>query len=196
MAKLKASDIDFTDTSDYLSEEFYEQLLADRAEAENFGPCPDLAVVNECAALLHLEARYLDQRRYKDWLDLYTRDAVYWVPQDDRADIRRHINLMFDDRRRMEDRVLRQLSNFAHSVRPDRFFQRTVANVEAWHMPDGRRRVLASQVAYEYRRGRHVDQYVYRTDHTLREVDGAWKIAVKRSSLLNMDAAVEPPTLL
>ncbi len=196
MKTLKPADIDFTDSSDYLTDEFYQQLHLERLQAREFGPSTDLGIVNECAALLAYEARCLDQRDYKAWLDLYTKDAIYWVPQDDDADIRSYINLMFDDRRRMEDRVLRLVSKFAHSLKPDRLFQRTVANVEAWDMAGGRRRALASQVAYEYRRGHSVEHYVYRTDHTLRQVEGEWKIAVKRCMLINMDAPVEPPTLL
>lgn len=196
MKNLKPSDLELTYESDYLTDEFYESLLHDREAISEIGPSTDLSLVNECASLLYQEARLLDGKHYKSWLDLYTRDSIYWIPHNDQADIRSYANLMFDDRRRMEDRVLRLISKYAHSLMPERCFQHVVANVEAWSMPDGRRRVLASQVVYEYRRGHEIDRHVYRTDHTLRLVDGAWKIAVKRCVLINLDASVEPPTLL
>lgn len=196
MSELKASDLELTYDSDYLTNEFYESLLSDRDAAKEFGPCVDFDLARECAALLNYEARLLDQKRYKLWLEMFTADTIYWVPYDDEADIRTHVNLMFDDRRRLEDRVLRLLSRFAYTLAPQREFQHIVSNVEAWDMPDGRRRVLASQIAYEYRRDHAVARHIYRTDHTLRLENKQWKIAVKRCVLLNIDAAVEPPTLL
>jgi benzoate/toluate 1,2-dioxygenase beta subunit/2,4,5-trichlorophenoxyacetic acid oxygenase 2 len=40
----------------------------------------DAALTAEVAELLFREARLLDAQRWSDWLDLYTEDAVYWVP--------------------------------------------------------------------------------------------------------------------
>lgn len=196
MSQLKASDLELTYESDYLTNEYYEQLLAERDAVADFGPATDVSLAQECALLLNYEARLLDQHRYKEWLDMYTKDSVYWVPYDDKADIRSHVNLMFDDRRRLEDRVLRMISRFAHTLAPVRNFQHVVSNIEAWQVADDKRRVLASQSAYEYRPGHPIARHIYRTDHTFRNVHGEWKIAVKRCVLLNIDAAVEPPTLL
>jgi len=196
MKTLKASDIELTQSSDYLTDAFYQGLLDDREQSRNLGPCVDFDLVKECEALLHYEARLMDEYRYKDWLDLYTKDAIYWVPYDDNADIRTHVNLMFDDRRRLEDRILRLLSKFAHTLSPDRSFQHHISNVEAWELPDGRRKVLSKQIVYEYRTGHEIARHVYSADHTLKQVEGVWKVAVKRSVLLNITAAVEPPTLL
>lgn len=187
---------DLTQDSSYLTDEFYTALMESRRAVDDLGPATDAVLTAQCASLLHHEARLLDQHRYKEWLALFTADAIYWVPYDDSADVRYHVNLVFDDRRRLEDRVLRLLTAYAHAQHPGRSFQHVVSNVEAWEMPDGTRRALASQVAYEYRHGHEIARYVYRTDHTLRKVAGDWKIAVKRCVLLNMDAAMEPPTLL
>ena len=196
MKKIKPSDLELTYESNYLSDEFYDALLSDRDAAKNFGPCTDASLVSECLLLLNCEARLLDDQRYDEWLGLYSKQAIYWVPYDDNADIRSHINLMFDDRRRLEDRVLRLISVHAHTLAPTRKLQHNISNVEAWEMSDGRRRVLAHQVAYEYRHGHQITRHVYRTDHTFVFEEAAWKIAVKRCVLLNLDAAVEPPTLL
>lgn len=196
MKRLTGKDLELTSSSDYLTDEFYAALISNREAVREMVPCSDMKLASECGALLNYEARLLDQKRYKDWLDLYTRDAIYWLPYDDEADIRKHVNLVFDDRRRLEDRILRLTSGFAHSIVPERESQHCVSSVEAWKMEDGHRRVLASQVVYEYRPGHEVKQYVFRSDHTLREIAGQWKIAVKRCVLLNREAAIEPPTLL
>ncbi|MEM8564664.1 MAG: aromatic-ring-hydroxylating dioxygenase subunit beta [Pseudomonadota bacterium] len=196
MSERLGNGLKLTAESGYLTDAFYADLLRDRDVLLEQGPCTDTALSAECAALLYFEARLLDQKRYEQWLDLYTDDAIYWIPYDDTADVRSHINLVFDDRRRLEDRVLRQKSSHAHAIQPDPNYQHVVSNVEAWQMPDGCRRVLASQVAYEYRYGHEVHRYVYRTDHTLKQHENKWLIAVKRCTLINIDAAFEPPTLL
>lgn len=63
--------------------------------------------------LLGQESWYLDSKNWDAWLDLYTEDAVYWVPSWDddgkpTVDPHREISLIFyPDRRGLEDRVFR-----------------------------------------------------------------------------------------
>ena len=40
----------------------------------------DAGLEREVAALINREAMLLDRRRWDEWIDLYTEDAVYWVP--------------------------------------------------------------------------------------------------------------------
>ena len=73
-----------------------------------------LEVRDRFRLLLEREARLLDQLRYDDWLAMYTPECVYWVPSTPNAgDPRREIAIMFDDRRRLEDRVYRLRTGFA-----------------------------------------------------------------------------------
>ena len=47
------------------------------------GSAPDLArllVKAEVEDFLYREAELLDERRYEEWLDLFTEDAHYWMP--------------------------------------------------------------------------------------------------------------------
>ena len=37
-------------------------------------------VLSRCADLLYQEAAYLDERRWIEWLRLYTEDAEFWIP--------------------------------------------------------------------------------------------------------------------
>ncbi len=193
---------ELTFTSDYLTDAFYDDLLRFVGAGASLGPSlgatsgSDLQARAECEALLYQEARLMDERRYADWLTLYTRQCLYWIPFDDRADPRNHVNLAFDDRRRLEDRLLRLQSGYAHTLKPDRRFQHLVTAVEAWQLEPDRRRVQSSQVVYEYRPGHEVAQHLFRADHLLVREAGAWRIAIKRCVLVQRDAAIEPPTLL
>ena len=73
-----------------------------------------MAVRDEFRRLMEREARLLDQLRYDDWLAMYTAECIYWVPSTPGAgDPRREISVMFDDRRRLEDRDLSP----AHRIR-------------------------------------------------------------------------------
>src|SRR5437016_852294 len=41
------------------------------------------AVQLESERFLYHEAALIDQRRWDEWLDLFTEDALYWVPADE-----------------------------------------------------------------------------------------------------------------
>jgi 3-phenylpropionate/cinnamic acid dioxygenase small subunit len=56
--------------------------------------------------LLSNEAHLLDIAEYPEWLSLYTADAEYWMPVDPgAADPADSLNIILDDRSRLEDRV-------------------------------------------------------------------------------------------
>ena len=67
-----------------------------------------LLLVREIEEFLFHEARLLDQRRFEDWMALYTDDATYWVPaKPDQQSPIDTISIYYDDRRMMETRVKR-----------------------------------------------------------------------------------------
>lgn len=185
-----------TFTSDYVTAELYDSLMRDCELARTLPAASDLQVVQECAAFVHHEARLIDEARFADWLALFSRRCIYWIPFDDHADPRTHVNLAFDDRRRLEDRLLRLTSGHAHTMSPRRRIQHAVTATEAWHLERGRRLAISSQTSFEYRTGHPVVQYAFRAMHVLVREGDQWRIALKRCVLLNIDAAFEPPTLL
>lgn len=67
--------------------------------------------------LVMLEASLLDGREFKAWLDLYTDDALYWVPgwSDDPT---AGIAVIYDRRDRMEERVFRLVDTSAYAQMP------------------------------------------------------------------------------
>src|SRR5688572_32710534 len=115
----------------YVDEAFYEELV------RGFSAWPedestDPVLRGQCRALLHREARLLDQRRFEDWLKLYSATCIYWVPATAGGDPRREVAVAFDDRRRLEDRVYRLRSGHAWSQTPASRTVRLVSNVEVF----------------------------------------------------------------
>lgn len=66
-----------------------------------------------CADLIYQEAAYLDERRWAEWLALYTEDAEFWLPAWDEDagptdDPQSQLSLIYyHDRSGLEDRVWR-----------------------------------------------------------------------------------------
>lgn len=69
--------------------------------------------------VIHREAELLDDRRYDEWADLFTDDCRYWVPYDWYAIAPRGaLNVIYDDRPRLADRVSRLTGGDIHAQDP------------------------------------------------------------------------------
>ena len=54
-------------------------------------------------SFLYREARLMDESRYKEWLDLFTEDALYWIPSnEDDADPSRHVSIVYAPKPQLE----------------------------------------------------------------------------------------------
>src|ERR1700741_5603818 len=106
--------------ADYVTDALYRELIANFSDwQDDARTVTDPAARDTFRMLLQREARLLDQLRYDDWLALYTAQCIYWVPSTPNAgDPRREIAIMFDDRRRLEDRVYSLRPGFARSQAP------------------------------------------------------------------------------
>lgn len=183
------------ETASVVDDALYERLAGmAAARTEEPGPGrPELRAGTE-QALFH-EARLLDDRRYRDWLDRFTPDCVYWVPLDLGGDPRRQVSYLLDDRRRMADRIGLLETGWAHAQNPPSRTVRTVSNVEAWPASDrdggggGDIRARCSVVVWEYRRGR-LTPFASRNDYVLAAVGDDWAIRIKIVGLVNCDGDV------
>lgn len=164
--------------------------LAEMAAARTEEPGPGRPELRAAAeqALFH-EARLLDDRRYRDWLDRFTPDCVYWVPLDLGGDPREQVSYLLDDRRRMGDRIGLLETGWAHAQNPPSRTVRTVSNVEAWPAEGGDIRARCSVVVWEYRRGR-LTPFASRNDYALAAVGDDWAIRIKIVGLANCDGDV------
>src|SRR5919197_5373778 len=121
-------------TSHYVTDALYRELIENFSDWQRADlSLADTVVRDHFRALLEREARLLDQLRYEDWLDLFARECIYWVPASPNAgDPRREVAVAFDDRRRLEDRVYRLRTGYAWSQAPASRTVRLVSNVEVF----------------------------------------------------------------
>ena len=136
-----AKESDPSRSSYYVNDALYRELMANFSDwQDDARAVTDLAVRDEFRRLLEREARLLDQLRYEEWLRMYAAECIYWVPSTPQAgDPRREISVMFDDRRRLEDRVYRLRTGFAWSQAPASRTVRLVTNLEVFATGSDRR---------------------------------------------------------
>lgn len=84
----------------------------------------DAELEREVTALINREAMLLDRHRWDDWIDLYTPDAVYWVPswvneEETTTEPETQLNLIYlRNRGGLEDRVFRIESRDSYASVP------------------------------------------------------------------------------
>lgn len=141
------------------------------------------------AFLIH-EARLLDERRFDDWLALFTDDAWYWVPiEPDQQSPRDTVSLMYDDRRLLETRIRRLSHPHNHAQQPASRTSHLIGNVTIEDVGPAAGQLTARSKFQmtEYRRGtqRHfAGTCLY---GLARDGDG-FRIRWKRVDLINSEA--------
>jgi benzoate/toluate 1,2-dioxygenase beta subunit len=92
---------------------------------------------------LYREARYLDDRQWDEWLELYALDATYWMPAwDDNDELtedpQREISLIwYGDRTGLEDRIFRIKTERSSATIPDTRTSHNLSNIELLEETDG-----------------------------------------------------------
>ncbi|PYC02015.1 benzoate 1,2-dioxygenase small subunit [Pseudomonas protegens] len=92
---------------------------------------------------LYREARYLDDKDWDSWLELYAPDATFWMPSwDDRdqltEDPQREISLIwYGNRSGLEDRVFRIKTERSSASIPDTRTSHNLSNIELLEHGDG-----------------------------------------------------------
>lgn len=147
------------------------------------------------AEFLYHEAALLDERRLDEWLELYTEDALYWVPQGDDPDPSRHVSIIYDDRRRMHERVLRLTSGFAYSQDPPSRTVHVVGNVVVKAEGDGVLEIGSALIVAEVRRNTQ-NVYAGRVEHHLVRDSDTFRIRRKIVRLANSDVPLGNVTFL
>ena len=132
---------------------------------------------------------------FEAWLDLFTDDAIYWVPQGDAEDPVHEVSIIYDDRRRMHERVLRLASGFAYSQDPPSTTCHLVGNVLARPGDDGELLVTSKLLISEVRRGVQ-SIYAGRVEHRLVGDGDDLRIRRKTVRLANSDVPLGNVTFL
>ena len=178
-----AADTNPSRSSHYVNDALYRELVTHFSDwQDDARAITDVAIRDAFRQLLEREARFLDQLRYEDWLKMYAAECIYWVPSTPGAgDPRREISVMFDDRRRLEDRVYRLRTGFAWSQAPASRTVRMISNVEVFATAKDDTRMLRSNFLI--------------SDRGVR--DGAqWRIQAKQVNLIDCDQCIRNPSII
>ena len=192
-------------SSFYVTDALYRELVANFSDwQQDARAVADAAVRDEFRRLIEHETRLLDQLRYEEWLAMYAADCIYWVPATPNGgDPRREVAVMFDDRRRLEDRVYRLRTGFAWSQAPASRTVRLVTNVEVFLTERNDVRMLRSNFLISEFWGDETrllsgwcGHRVVRDGNSAGGGSASWKIQVKQVNLLECDQPIRNPSII
>lgn len=137
---------------------------------------------------IYAEARLLDNRQWVEWLDLWTEDGMYWVPQSfEQTSPYDHISLFWENKMLRELRMKRLENARNWSQQPPTRSSRLISNITiAGHDKQGYLVVHATFQALEGRAGTQRllgGSYVYK----LKEHDDSWLMYLKQVNLVNRE---------
>ncbi|MCP5179952.1 MAG: nuclear transport factor 2 family protein [Pseudomonadales bacterium] len=141
---------------------------------------------------VYAEARAIDDRRFDDWLMLFTEDLLYWMPLAfDQKEDDVHTALFFEDRLLMQVRVARLSSPRAFSQHPASHCQHVLQKPRVTRR-DPEANVYETATPFVYLESQLDTQIVLGgvVHHQFVDDGGALKIRRKRIELINRDAAL------
>jgi 3-phenylpropionate/cinnamic acid dioxygenase small subunit len=166
---------------------------------------PEEAMIRRVEQFLYREARLLDERRFHEWLTLFTDDVHYWMaarsnryPRSSKAiailDADRYaeedlagadeFGLFDEDIKTLTARVARLDTGMAWAEDPPSRTRHLITNIEvAAGASESEVTVHCNFIVYRSRGETEQDFYVGARQDRLRWVDGAWKIANRRMIL-------------
>jgi 3-phenylpropionate/cinnamic acid dioxygenase small subunit len=168
------------------------------------GELVDQATHWEIQRFLTAEARLLDDRRFDEWLALFTEDCRYWVPvrgvrsissKTGERDIERELSadgepyILDETRVELQIRISRiHTARMLWCENPPSRVRHLIGNVEAWHVEEGYR-VLSNFALFQARFDQPGVTFFGERHDLLRRVAGGLRI-VRRKVIL--DSAVIP----
>jgi 3-phenylpropionate/cinnamic acid dioxygenase small subunit len=155
------------------------------------GDLARLLLKEEIEAFLYREVELLDERRYEDWLELFTEDAHYFmpmrrnVPHDEREREFTRAGLdvnWFDEGKDTLGRRVKQILTGIHwAEEPASRICHLISNVQVLPGPSPDEVAVKSRfLVYRNRVETETDFLVGKRDDVLRRVNGAWKIARRK----------------
>jgi len=159
----------------------------------------DHEIWHEIQQFLVREARFLDERRFEDWLELFTDDAVYWMPGrtnpwrssevEDSVSKHGELAVFEDTKSTLTMRVKRLSTGMAWGEEPPSRTRHLITNVEVEQSENSEELEARSNfLVYRAQLEHDKDIFVGARDDTLRRVNGEWKIASR--TILMEDAVL------
>lgn len=156
-------------------------------------------LLRRCERFVFDEAELLDRGELDQWLALFAEDCVYWLPMGaDRREPRGALNLIYDDRRRLEDRVARLQSGFSHTEEPMSLTSHVIGNVRVLNVvealtavdflqPGPDDLIVSARTIISRLRSHMTDVFAARVEWLLRPTEDGFSIRMKRTDLLHRD---------
>ena len=142
---------------------------------------------------IYREARFADEHDYDAWEELWTDDAMYWVPTGESMDDPdRKVSIIYDNRRRISTRLAQLRTGKRYAQSPPSNLRRCISNVEILGSENGDILVGANFMLLEAKpRGlvTWAGRYIYR----IRNSSNGMRLAAKTVVLVNNADSV--PTL-
>ena len=144
---------------------------------------------HEIERFLIREARLLDERRFEEWLDLFTDDATYWMPGRtnpwrsgevaDSVTKPGELAVFEDTKSTLTTRVARLRTGLAWGEEPPSRTRHLITNIEVEHddADAAQLTVRSNFLVYRAQLETEKDIFVGGREDTLRRVNGCWKIA-------------------
>ena len=136
------------------------------------------------------EARMIDERRFPEWLELFTDDGVYWMPlEPDQEEEHLTTSLMYEDRLLLRTRVQRLEGQRTFSQKPKSRCQHLL-QVPIVDEINHDENFYRTYTPFHYVETRFDEQTLLAgwARHTLSVIEGELKIRRKRVDLVNCDA--------
>ena len=163
------------------------------------GPVVGGELQHRVEQFLYREVRLLSERRYEEWLDLFTDDARYWMParetidgQPDALWNEGEMAYFDDDKEFLAARIERLRSSLAHAEQPPSRLRYFVSNVEIEELDGGELDVRCNLLVYQSRLERTEGSYIGRREDRLCEAGSSWRIKLRKVIL---DQTLVPRTL-
>jgi 3-phenylpropionate/cinnamic acid dioxygenase small subunit len=156
----------------------------------------ELRLARDIEQFLYAEAELLDERRFDQWLDLFTDDARYWMPmrrnvkfgEQERENTREGEEVAwFDEGKETLIQRVQQIKTGIHwAEEPLSRVCHVISNVQILDIRGDEVNVKSRFIAYRNRLEDETDFFVGKREDTLRRVNGAWKI-VRRAVFLDQN---------
>ena len=143
----------------------------------------------EVEQLLYHQAEVLDERRWEEWLDLFTEDGIYWMPASaDQQTGEGQPNIFYEDHYLMDMRIRRVEHPYAHSQAAGHRTSHVVSNVmiKSENQTSHELVVTSRFHMVEYRLD-DLRHFGGKYTHTLIKSGDAYKIKLQRVDLANVE---------
>ena len=138
---------------------------------------------------IYEEVRLIDERKFDDWLALFSDDCIYWMPLE-HGQTEEHLatSLMYEDKLLLTVRVERLHGERTFSQRPKSRCHHLLQCPEVLSIKDD---TIKTKTSFHYTETRLDEQFflVGWVEHVLRKTDTGFQIVRKQVNLINPESA-------